>query len=205
MHLNSRLLFEKYALTCFRSGMRVLEIGPDGFPSSYQKMVIDAGIAWDTVDLQDDPRLTYRAQSEYRFPIPDNSYDVVVSGQVIEHVRKVWVWIREVSRVTRVGGTVITINPVSWPYHDYPVDCWRIYPDGMVALYDEGSLDVVLSRWESLETPEFRKRMPGRSLHTRRRSSQVAWSLLGRLGFRVECAYDTITIGTKRPQAAPRI
>ena len=29
------------------------------------------------------------------------------------------------------NGYIITINPVSWKYHEAPVDCWRIYPEGM--------------------------------------------------------------------------
>src|SRR5258706_3393896 len=98
MHLNSELLFAKSAKDYFRPGIRVLEIGPDGFPSAYRRTVSDASITWDTIDLHESPALTYRAQAEYKFPIPDETYDVVVSGQVIEHVSKIWVWIREVAR-----------------------------------------------------------------------------------------------------------
>lgn len=99
----------------------------------------------ETVDLFPEPRLTYVATDEYAFPIPDESYDLVLSGQVFEHVRKIWVWMKELSRVCKAGGTVITINPVSWPYQEAPIDCWRAYPEGMCALYDDASLDVSLS------------------------------------------------------------
>lgn len=198
MHLNSKLLFDKYAKEYFQSGMRILEIGPDGFPSEYHRIINDKSIIWDTIDLYDSPDLTYRSETPYVFPIADETYDVVLSGQVIEHVAKIWLWIREIARVLRTGGAAITIGPVSWPYHDYPIDCWRIYPDGMKALYDEASLSVVMSSWESLETPNFRTR-PGRSLHSRSRKSQFIWQILGRLGVRVEAAYDTVTIGRKIP------
>src|SRR5918998_1346463 len=130
MHTNSRLLFEKYARDYFRSGMRVLEIGPDTFPSTYQLIVDDRSIIWDTLDLYKRPQLTFSALSEYSFPIPENRYDIVLSGQVFEHVRRVWVWMRELVRVCKVGGVVITINPVSWPYHEAPIDCWRAFPEG---------------------------------------------------------------------------
>ena len=83
MHSNSKLLFEKYAKQRFRSGMRVLEIGPDGVPSTYQKTVADSSIVWDTLDLQSDESLTHRAMSEYEFPVESSSYDIVLSGQVI--------------------------------------------------------------------------------------------------------------------------
>ena len=41
MHPNSKFLFEKYARGYFQPNMRILEIGPDGFPSTYRTMVSD--------------------------------------------------------------------------------------------------------------------------------------------------------------------
>ena len=152
MHPNSQLLFEKYAKPLFKHNMRVLEIGPDRHPSTYRQIVGDQSIVWETIDLFESPKLTYRAENEYSFPIADNTFDIVVSGQVIEHVRKIWTWIKELSRVCKVGGSVITINPVNWPYHEAPIDCWRIYPEGMKALYEEGNLTVDLSVAESLDS-----------------------------------------------------
>jgi SAM-dependent methyltransferase len=198
MHTNSKLIFEKYATQYFPQGTRVLEIGPDGFPSAYRSMVDRGGLGWDTLDVYQHPSLTHVAASEYSFPIADDAYDVVLSGQVIEHVRKIWVWMREVARVCKPGGTVITINPVSWPYHEAPIDCWRAYPEGMKALYEDSALEVLVSHWESLEEPRYRKYIPGASREARSRTLGIATRLLGRFGFPVERAYDTITIGRKR-------
>jgi SAM-dependent methyltransferase len=203
VHANSKLLFGKYARQYFSSGLRVLEIGPDGFPSAYRSMVDQGGMTWDTIDVFPDSRLTHLASSEYSFPIPDGHYDVVVSGQVIEHVRKIWVWMREVSRVCKTGGVVITINPVSWPYHEAPIDCWRAYPEGIKALYEDSSLQVLMSVWESLEATGFRRYTPGASPEAQSSLLRVANQILGRLGFPVERAFDTITIGRKlAPPAA---
>jgi SAM-dependent methyltransferase len=197
VHENSKLLFQKYAKEYFPSGARVLEIGPDGFPSAYRAVVDRGRLNWDTLDVFQDARLTHVATSEYSFPIADASYDVVLSGQVIEHVRKPWVWMREVARVCKSQGVVITINPVSWPYHEAPIDCWRAYPEGMKALYEDACLDVLLSVWESLETQGFKRYTPGASPEAQSRLLRAAHSVLGRFGFPVERAYDTITIGRK--------
>src|SRR5207249_2288419 len=147
--------FEKHAMSYFKPGLRVLEIGPDKLPSSYHEIVGDDSIQWETLDMSSyasaQGAMTYSTTSEYTFPIPDNSFDVVLSGQVIEHVRKIWLWVREVARVCKVGGVVITINPVNWPFHEYPIDCWRIYPDGMKSLYDDAGLRTELSVFESLQ------------------------------------------------------
>lgn len=133
-------LFKKYAIKHFHKDMAVLEIGPNAFPSAYRKECAGKYERWDTLDIGCHPKLTYPRSDPYQFEIPDASYDIVLSGQVIEHVRKPWVWMREVARVTNAGGYVITIAPVSWKYHPAPVDCWRIYPDGMKALYDHAGL-----------------------------------------------------------------
>ena len=190
MHRNSLLLFDRYARSHFKPGTRVLEIGPD-VVSEFERKVADPTIKWETIDIFEHPRLTYTAKGLYEFPIPDQTFDVVFSAQVLEHVKAVWRWIREVARVCKSGGVVITINPVNWGYHEVPVDCWRVYPEGMRALYDEGGLNMELCKYESLESAA--DRMNWKSL------KWVAKKMLGRPNngepfFPV----DTISIG-RRP------
>jgi len=197
MHTNSKLLFEKYALPLLKPGMKVLEIGPDAFPSTYQHLTGGLPLEWHTLDIYDSPHLTYPNSSQYSFAIPDESYDVVLSGQVIEHVKKPWIWMPELARITKAGGLIITINPVSWIYHEAPVDCWRIYPEGMKALYEDASLTVMLSCWESLETPHFHRYLPGISRECQGRKMRMIYDILGRFGFPVEGSYDTVTVGRK--------
>lgn len=205
MHENSRLLFERHALPYFRAATRVLEIGPDGFPSAYRRSVeaqSGRGLSWDTLDLFRDERLTFIASSEYAFPIESGTYDVVLSGQVIEHVRKPWVWMREVARVCKAGGIVVTINPVSWPYHEAPIDCWRAFPEGVRALYEDASLEVLVSEWGSLELEGFKRYVPGASQEAYGRRRRLVNRVLGRLGMPVERAYDTVTVGRKSERPA---
>ena len=89
-------------------------------------------------------------------PVSDRERDVrrraIGSG---EHVRKTWVWIKETARVCETSGTVITIDPVSWPHYEAPMDCWRAFPEGMKAPYAEAELEVLGSVWESLELGGF--------------------------------------------------
>lgn len=199
MHPNSELLFEKYAKKYFQNNLRILEIGPDKFPSTYQSIIGDNSIIWDTLDLSDNHKPTYLARDGYSYKnlIDDNYYDIVLSGQVLEHVKKIWVWFKELARVCKPGGLIITINPVSWPYHESPVDCWRVFPEGMQALYEETGLKVILSICESLEVPNYRRYIPGASLTHRRKIYRLVNLLLGKFGYPVERAYDTITIGEK--------
>jgi ubiquinone/menaquinone biosynthesis C-methylase UbiE len=197
MHANSELLFQAYAVPYIPPESRVLEIGPDSFPSTYQKIMPHTTRVWDTVDIYDSKNLTYPKAGEYAFPIPDDEYDVVISGQVIEHVKKIWCWIKEVERVCKKGGHVIIINPVSWPYHTHPVDCWRIFPDGMRALLEDTRLRVIDSRFESLEIPGYRRYIPGLSPLSQSWLRRTFFRMVGVFGFPVERAYDTVTIAQK--------
>ncbi|MDC0267711.1 class I SAM-dependent methyltransferase [bacterium] len=200
MHRNSRLLFETYALSHFKGMGRILEIGPSDFPSPYCKLVSDSAVTWDTLDITEDDRLTYRGVDPYTFPIEDEVYDLVFSAQVFEHVPKVWVWMKELARITRKGGCIITLNPVSWPYHEHPQDCWRAYPDGMRAVSEDAGLEVVLSKCESIESRGLRKVVPGIGMEWQSRKRILISKMLAPLGFPVEAAFDTVTVACK-PEA----
>ena len=199
MHENSRLMFTEFAAQFFEASLKVLEIGPDDFPSTYESACRERVTVWDTIDMKEDSRLTFQSTGEYNFPIPDKAYDIILSGNVMEHVRKPWIWIKEVARVCKLGGMVITLNPVSWSYHEAPIDCWRAYPEGMKALYEEGGLRVILCEWGSFETPGYRVYRPGVSVSYQPQTCK--WRLARRFGpqfgLPVERAYDTITVGIK--------
>jgi SAM-dependent methyltransferase len=186
----------------------VLEIGPEGNPSGLRQSVNEVEV-WDTLGLAAHPlrfvqeapeqaNLTYVSSSPYEFPVDDDSYDVVVSGNVIEHVAKPWRWVPELARIAKPGGVVITIAPVSWPYHKSPIDCWRMYPDGLEALYEDAGLETVMSTWGSLETPKPRRPVPGRSEISLPGKWRWYSKIGARLWFPVERSYDSIAVGRKR-------
>ncbi len=218
MHLNSELLFRKYALPYFLPNLKVLEIGPAGFPSAYQKIVGDDSITWHTIDFSDTTfienavdQLTYRISSAYDFPVEENKYDIILSGQVIEHVQHIWHWVKELKRVTKVGGRIVTINPVSWPYHEAPLDCWRIFPEGIKAIAEINELKVKECIFESLEIEKILKYdrkskfIPGKSYNYERSVNQLKKQIyfnklirnipfLKTLEQPIEVSFDTISI-----------
>lgn len=197
MHRNCRLLFEKYGPPYFKDGMRVLEVAPDGFPSTFRRAVASKDLTWDGLDVDQfvggeyGSKLTYRAKDPYAYPIPDATYDAVVAANVLEHIPRPWVWVREVARVCRPGGLVITVNPTNYIHHPAPEwpDCWRVFPDGMRALYAEAGLETVLSTFEAVE-PWY---VP--VLRTARQLARIA--TFRRPSFIMGPLYDTITVGRK--------
>jgi hypothetical protein len=198
MHRNSYLLFEKYARRYFDGAERVLEIGPEAFPSIYCDAVKRPDLRWETLDIKQDPRLTYPGVPEYRFPIGDATYDVVFSGQVFEHVRKIWVWMPELARITKPGGYVITISPVSYPYHCAPYDCWRAHPEGMKALCEDSGLVPELCVSESMDGAKYRRIIGGKGIEQVRGTKAAVWRFLALFGFPMQAAIDLVTVA-RRP------
>jgi len=153
MHLNSLLLFDKYGSEYFSKEKKVLEIGPDNIPSSYFKRLKLSVDVWHTLELdtQDSKQTTYSSALLYNYPIPDSTYDIILAGQVMEHVSDIWKWLRELKRIVSINGTIILITPTSWPYHEAPIDCWRIYPEGMKSLAKNTDLQIIKIERECLE------------------------------------------------------
>jgi SAM-dependent methyltransferase len=80
---------------------------------------------------------------DYRFPFKKGAFDIVISGQTIEHIEYPWVWFKEVARVLKTGGLCCIIAPAVIHEHRYPIDTYRYYPDGMRALAKWSGLTVL--------------------------------------------------------------
>ena len=87
--------------------------------------------------------------------IPENSFDFVISGQMLEHVEFPWLTFIEINRVLKPGGICCIIAPSAGIMHNYPLDCYRYYPDGMSALASYASLEVLetFAEWEREKYP----------------------------------------------------
>lgn len=87
--------------------------------------------------------------------IEENSFDFVITGQMLEHVEYPWHTLIEINRVLKPGGICCVIAPSAGAMHNYPLDCFRYYPDGMAALAKYAGLEVIESyaQWEQEKYP----------------------------------------------------
>lgn len=79
----------------------------------------------------------------YKFPFKDEAFDIIISGQTIEHVEYPWEWFKEMARVLKKDGLCCIIAPAVIHEHRYPIDTYRYYPDGMKALAKWSGLSAV--------------------------------------------------------------
>ena len=75
--------------------------------------------------------------------IKNNTFDVVISGQALEHVEYIWVTFLEITRILKEGGLCCIIVPSSGHQHSFPIDCWRFNEDGLTALAKWARLEVL--------------------------------------------------------------
>jgi SAM-dependent methyltransferase len=75
--------------------------------------------------------------------IKSNYFEVVITGQTLEHIKYPWFTMCEISRILKYDGLCCIIVPSSGPEHRYPIDCYRFFPDGLKALAEYANLDVI--------------------------------------------------------------
>ena len=87
------------------------------------------------MDMSPGPNVNIVPRDIYQWnEIADETFDVVVSGQVFEHIEFPWLTIKEIARVLKPSGFCILIAPSSGMEHKAPKDCYRYYADGLSAL-----------------------------------------------------------------------
>jgi SAM-dependent methyltransferase len=79
-------------------------------------------------------------------PYEDGEFDMVVAGQVLEHVRDPAAAVSESVRVTRPGGLVVLTTCCVNPIHGRP-DYFRFTPDGLALLVPEGAEVLETGGW----------------------------------------------------------
>lgn len=113
----------------------ILDIGSQDVTGSYRRLFDDDHWNYTGLDVDSGPNVHYVANSPYQWKGLDTArYDVIISGQTLEHVEFFWLTMLEIERVLKPGGLCCLIVPSSGFIHRYPVDCWRFYPDGLQAM-----------------------------------------------------------------------
>lgn len=95
--------------------------------------------------------------------IADDSFDVVTSFDVFEHLKRPWDAARECARITRPGGLVIHRTLFAYRYHPIPVDYWRFSAQGLEYLFvDTGEIETVTKGYDLRGRRRNRMGMPMR-------------------------------------------
>lgn len=135
----------------------VLDVGAFDVNGTYRPLVQSLGWHYTGLDVCEGPNVDLVSPDPYQFPLAEGTYDIVMTGSTMEHVEAIWMWVPELVRVLRPGGMLAIVTHWQFPLHRYPVDCWRIMPDGMRYLFDQaGRLErygiEIASQWDIAAT-----------------------------------------------------
>lgn len=160
MHRSSYALMEGFVRKYLNraSILSIYDIGSravSGKKGTYYELFNEDKWTYNGVDIADGPNVNIVVEP-YRWDIATGVADVVVSGQCIEHVEKVWEWFEEVSRIVKPGGILCIIGPTGGREHRHPVDCWRVLPDGMKLLCRMNNLKVLECEIPPKADPKWR-------------------------------------------------
>ena len=116
---------------------RVLDIGSMSYldHDSYRALFSDGPYEYLGLDIAPGPNVDIVPTDPYSWnELATESFDLVISGQSLEHNPYFWITFAEIARVLRVGGLTAIIAPSAGREHRCPFDCWRFYPDSWTAL-----------------------------------------------------------------------
>lgn len=80
----------------------------------------------------------------HHIPVADNSYDVIVNTQVLEHVEFPQVVVNELHRILKPNGRLFLTAPQSWGIHMAPYHFFNFTRYGLESLFNNAHFEVEL-------------------------------------------------------------
>jgi SAM-dependent methyltransferase len=133
--------------------LTIIDLGSQDINGSYRPLFENATWRYIGVDMAAGANVDVVLADPYDWrELEPESADVIISGQTFEHTEFFWLTMQQIARALKQNGIVCIIAPSSGPEHRFPVDCWRVYPDGLRALARYAQLEVLecWTQWDDL-------------------------------------------------------
>lgn len=126
---------ESMILPLVVEGAKWLDVGCGNRPYEY----LFEQVSYTGIDVEDSGRPLGMKQPDYFyggnvFPFPADSFDMVISTQVLEHVPDPRAMLKEMARVCKPGGGVVISLPFVYQEHEEPFDYFRFTRFGVEEL-----------------------------------------------------------------------
>lgn len=109
-----------------------LEFGDPQYRNMFSSVKIER---YDVLDIAPGRNVTIVGDLQHCPQVPDDTYDVIVCTQVLEHVPNPFAAVAELHRMLRPGGRLLVTVPAAYPYHGVPHDYWRFTRDSLELLF----------------------------------------------------------------------
>jgi SAM-dependent methyltransferase len=98
-------------------------------------------------------------------------YDFVILDEILEHVARPWIAIKEVHRILKVGGCLLCSVPFLIAEHKCPNDYWRFTKEGLSELLSDFR-DVEVNSWGNAKSVSY---LLDDMMVSTRRAKQDGW------------------------------
>ncbi len=125
---------------------RVLDFGCGSMP--YRRLFEDRWphLSYHGADLPGNPQAAISVSEAGILAAGRDSFDLVLSTQVLEHVPEPEQYLNEAARVLRADGYLLLSTHGFWKYHPDPTDYWRWTGDGLRKIISDAGFEVVSIR-----------------------------------------------------------
>lgn len=146
MHASSLKLMEFFFDSYVSDNSVVLDIGGTYDHGNYRDIVLKYNSTYKSLDWSN---ADYIVEGYDWSGVPDKYFDVVISGQTFEHDPYFWKTLENIKRVIKPNGLVIIIVPSKCAFHQYPMDCYRFYPDSAIVFSEILNADIGKVIWNN--------------------------------------------------------
>ena len=133
-----RIFKEKYLKGMEES--TVLDIGAKMVNSGYQKTyreILEPDFIYTGMDVESGMNVDIVGFDNLKGKV----FDIVVSGQTMEHVNRPWDWLKSLKPF--FSKYLCIIAPHKAHEHRFPIDTYRYLPDGMRDLFNYSEIKIV--------------------------------------------------------------
>lgn len=141
MHPTSYNAMAVFAGT-LKGKLKVLDVGSRDINGTYRDLF--SAHEYEGLDVVPGSNVDIVAEQPYNYGIDDESYDVVISGQALEHIEDDARAVNEMVRILKPGGALCLIAPSAGPKHMEP-DYRRYTVESMREL--AAGLDITECYW----------------------------------------------------------
>lgn len=154
---NMKTVKAKY-LSYLNCKSTILDVGGRGLGSdrSYRSLFEGNFKDYHVADINEGLGVTHVMPGQYTLPFEDNMFDLIVSGQMLEHCDNPFKSVAEMKRVLKPNAYIVLIAPSAGPRHD-DQDCWRFMDDSWRAIANDVGLKLV-EQWITKNAPDQRSR-----------------------------------------------
>jgi len=111
--------------------------------SPYESLFKSQNAKYLKIDLPENKNADIKINEQGKIEMPDQSVDVVISTQVLEHVHDPELYLNEAFRILKPGGHLIISTHGYWIFHPDPTDYWRWTSMGLRRIVEEAGFSII--------------------------------------------------------------